>query len=233
MSEPVWALDGGPVRSGSFAPMERSRIKVASCDNDAFVRRAIALYVENAPSLELVASLATGEEAVEYVATHPVEVLLLDIRMPGLDGFGVVDRITQMGRGTRIIFLTSFLDPRVTREVMTGRVAGLLGKGVEPATLVKAIHVARDGLSVLDPAGLHAQTDAAVTHVQHSPLAANEREAEVLRLLFLGQSNADIARTMHLSESSVKAVLATLMARANVTNRTALVLAAIEHQSAS
>lgn len=63
-----------------------------------------------------------------------------------------------------------------------------------------------------------------------SSLAANPREGEVLRLLFLGQSNSEIARSLHLSESSVKAVLATLMARANVTNRTALVIAAMDHQ---
>lgn len=211
--------------------MARGPIKVASCDNDALVRRAVSLYIEHAPSLELVASLSSGSETLNFVATHPVDVLLLDVRMPDPDGFAVSERIERMGHPCRIIYLTSYLEDRVTRDVMSGRVQGLLNKDVDPDVLTKAIHVVRDGLTVLHPDALHSGPQEHRTLAPNtSRLATNEREEEVLRLLFLGQSNAAIAKSLHLSESSVKAVLASLMTRANVTNRTALVIAAMDHQ---
>lgn len=214
--------------SGSFLGMALPSIKVATCDNDAMARRAVTLYLEHAPSLTLLASLSSGQEALDFVATHAVDVLLLDIRMPDPDGFTVAERIESMGRPCRVIYLTSYLDERVTRDVLSGRVAGVLSKDVEPSVLTKAVHVVHDGLTVLNPDVLRSTPRASYTKADGAALATNEREAEVMRLLFLGQSNAEIARSMHLSESSVKSVLAALMARANVTNRTALVMVALD-----
>lgn len=211
--------------------MARAPITVASCDNDAMVRRAIAMYVNHAPSLELVASLGSGQEVLDFVARNPLDVLLLDVRMPEPDGFAVAESLERRGSSCRIIYLTSYLEERVTRDVMSGRVHGLLNKDVDPEVLTKAIHVVHDGLSVLHPDALgQSPREPSPPPAKASSLATNTREEEVLRLLFLGQSNSEIARSLHLSESSVKAVLATLMARANVTNRTALVIAAMDHQ---
>ncbi|MGO4957595.1 response regulator transcription factor [Luteococcus sp. Sow4_B9] len=211
--------------------MARAPIKVASCDNDALVRRAITMYIEHAPSLELVGSMSSGREVLDFVSNNTLDVLLLDVRMPEPDGFAVAERIERMGRPCRVIYLTSYLEERVTRDVMSGRVQGLLNKDVDPAVLTKAVHVVHEGLTVLHPDALTATPRASHSHSPNpSSLATNEREEEVLRLLFLGQSNAAIAKSLHLSESSVKAVLATLMARANVTNRTALVIAAMDQQ---
>lgn len=213
--------------SATFPVMPPTPIRVATCDNDAMVRRAVALYIEHSPSLTLLASLTSGQQTLDYLATHEVDVLLLDVRMPEPDGFAVAERLEAMGKPCRVLYLTSYLDDRVVRDVLSGRVSGVLSKDVEPALLTKAIHVVQDGLTVIHPEALKAAPVVRTPRRQGS-LALNEREEELLRLLLLGQTNVEIARTMHLSESSVKAVLATLMARAGVTNRTALVIEALE-----
>lgn len=150
------ADDGPPrtARTGSFPTMARAPITVASCDNDAMVRRAIAMYVNHAPSLELVASLGSGQEVLDFVARNPLDVLLLDVRMPEPDGFAVAESLERRGQPCRIIYLTSYLEERVTRDVMSGRVHGLLNKDVDPEVLTKAIHVVHDGLTVLHPDAL-------------------------------------------------------------------------------
>jgi DNA-binding NarL/FixJ family response regulator len=208
-------------------------IRVAIADDQALVRSGFRLIVEGRPDLEVVGEAEDGEQAVALVEELEPDVILLDVRMPNLDGIEATKRIVASGSGTRILVLTTFdLDEYVYGAVRAGA-SGFLLKDVRPGELVDAIRVVASGNALLGPTAVERllerfsppdeapRTTAAVDLL-------TDRETETLRLLANGFSNAEIAATLVVSETTVKTHVSNLLRKLGVRDRVQAVIAAYD-----
>lgn len=202
-------------------------------DDQTLVRSGFRLIVEGRPDLEVVGEAQDGEQAVALVRDLEPDVILLDIRMPNLDGIEATKQIVASGSETRILVLTTFdLDEYVYGAVRAGA-SGFLLKDVRPAELVDAIRVVASGNTLLAPTALQRLLErfsptepASVARVDAGPLT--EREAEILQLLASGLSNAEIAETLFLSETTIKTHISNLFRKLQVRDRVQAVIAAYD-----
>jgi len=209
-------------------------IRVLIVDDQALVRRGFRMILDAEPGLVVVGEAATGFEAVEEVARTAPHVVLMDIRMPGLDGVEATRRITASGSAARVVVLTTFdLDDNVVESIRAGA-SGFLLKDVPPEELVRAIQVVAEGDALLAPSvtrrllarvaatpSLNAEGSAALASL-------TERETEVLRLLARGLSNSEIAGSLFLGETTVKTHVGRVLAKLGVRDRVQAVVAAYE-----
>lgn len=204
----------------------RRPIRVLVVDDDRFVQRTVAEFVGAAGDLECVGSCANGADALAFVAQHPVDVVLMDVQMPVMDGVEAARRIIADHPEVRVLMWTSFEDDAAVTKAMSHGAAGFLVKTCSARSLIDAVRTAHDGMTVLAPDTLRAL---------HAPPTPREdlpdlttREAEVLAALCRGLTNAEMASQLFLSESSIKAYLSSLMQKLNVHTRVKLVLKAHE-----
>jgi DNA-binding NarL/FixJ family response regulator len=209
-------------------------IRVVIADDQALVRSGFRLIVDARPDLEVVGEAEDGEQAVALVRELEPDVILLDIRMPNLDGVEATRRIVASGSSTRVLVLTTFdLDEYVYGAVRAGA-SGFLLKDVRPGELVDAIRVVASGNALLGPTAVErlldrfaAADDAPST--DSTPLdSLTERETETLRLLANGLSNAEIAATLVVSEATVKTHVSNLFRKLGVRDRVQAVVAAYD-----
>jgi DNA-binding NarL/FixJ family response regulator len=208
-------------------------IRVAIADDQALVRSGFRLIVEGRPDLEVVGEAEDGEQAVALVEELEPDVILLDVRMPNLDGIEATKRIVASGSGTRILVLTTFdLDEYVYGAVRAGA-SGFLLKDVRPGELVDAIRVVASGNALLGPTAVErllerfAPRDEAPRTIAAVDLLT-DRETETLRLLANGFSNAEIAATLVVSETTVKTHVSNLLRKLRVRDRVQAVIAAYD-----
>lgn len=208
-------------------------IRVAIADDQALVRSGFRLILEARTDLEVVGEGEDGVEAVALVQELAPDVILLDIRMPNLDGIEATRQIVASGSDTRILVLTTFdLDEYVYEAVRAGA-SGFLLKDVRPAELVDAIRVVANGNALLAPTALErllarfsvAETDRDGTAATD---LLTDREAETLRLIASGLSNAEIAATLVVSEATVKTHVSNLLRKLGVRDRVQAVIAAYD-----
>jgi len=207
-------------------------IRVGIADDQALVRSGFRMIVEARPDLEVVGEAEDGEQAVALAQALEPDVLLLDIRMPVMDGIEATRRIVASGKRTRILILTTFdLDEYVYAAIRAGA-SGFLLKDVEPAELVDAIRVVAAGNSLFGPAA----TERLMARFAHEPEPAavrsleelTDREREILRLLATGLSNAELAEQLHLSETTVKTHVSAVLRKLHVRDRVQAVIAAYD-----
>jgi DNA-binding NarL/FixJ family response regulator len=197
-------------------------IRVLLVDDERMVCAHLRTILEAAPGLEVVGEAYDGAEAVEAVVRFRPDVVLLDLRMPGVDGLTALDRITRSASGPKVVVLTTFdLDEYVLRALRAGA-AGFLLKSTAPEDLVDLVRVAAAGHTVLSPAATARMVGA---HEHRRPAAdllagLTEREVEVLRGLGAGWSNHQIARRLHLSEATIKGYVSRLLLKLSCDNRT-------------
>jgi DNA-binding NarL/FixJ family response regulator len=208
-------------------------IRVAIADDQALVRSGFRLILEGRPDLAVVGEAEDGAAAAALVEELAPDVILLDIRMPVLDGIEATRRIVASGSRTRILVLTTFdLDEYVYGAVRAGA-SGFLLKDVRPGELVDAIRVVASGNALLGPTAIarllerfpapgEAMADAAAI------TSLTEREAEILRLLARGLSNAEIASTLVVSEATVKTHVSNILRKLGVRDRVQAVIAAFD-----
>jgi DNA-binding NarL/FixJ family response regulator len=209
-------------------------IRVLVADDQALVRGSFRILVDSAPDLAAVGEAATGAEAVEIAGQEKPDVVLMDIRMPGMDGIEATRRITADPRtpAVRVLILTTFdLDEYVFAALRAGA-SGFLLKDTRPADLLAAIRVVAAGDALLAPAVTRRlieefakrpeprQPSAAVTY------EITERECEVLTLVGLGLSNTEIADRLHVSLSTAKTHVGRLLMKTGARDRAQLVIAA-------
>ena len=202
-------------------------------DDQALVRSGFRLIVDGRPDLEVVGEAEDGEQAVALVEQLEPDVILLDIRMPNLDGIEATKRIVTSGSRTRVLVLTTFdLDEYVYGAVRAGA-SGFLLKDVRPGELVDAIRVVARGNALLGPAALERlltrfspPTDAPAEAVSVGSLT--DREAETLQLLASGLSNAEIAAKLVVSEATVKSHVSSVLRKLGVRDRVQAVIAAYD-----
>jgi DNA-binding NarL/FixJ family response regulator len=211
-------------------------IRVLVADDQALVRGTIRLLVDTAPDLEVVGEAATGAEAVEIAVQCQPDVLLMDIRMPGMDGIEATRRITKAEptAGVRVLILTTFdLDEYVYAALRAGA-SGFLLKDTPPADLLAAIRVIAAGDALLAPAVTRRLIAEFARRPEPGQVPAEtlegvtEREREVLILIARGLSNAEIAQALHVTMATAKTHVGRLLAKLGARDRAQLVMVAYE-----
>ena len=214
-------------------------IRVLVADDQALVRGSFRILVSTAPDLTPVGEASTGIEAIELARREKPDVVLMDIRMPGLDGIEATRQITTSPEtsGVRVLILTTFdLDEYVFAALRAGA-SGYLLKDTPPADLLAAIRVIAAGDALLDP-GVTRRLIAEFTrrpdpHLVPGRRAAalaeiTDREREVLTLVGLGLSNTEIAEKLHVSMSTAKTHVGRLLMKLGARDRAQLVIAAYD-----
>ncbi|MFC5381306.1 response regulator [Aquipuribacter nitratireducens] len=216
--------------------MTAAPVRVLVVDDDPLVRSALAMVLRGADGVVLVGEASDGEEVPDAVARHRPDVVLMDIRMPRVDGLTALAALRRSPRAPEVVVLTTFdADEQVVRAVRDGA-AGFLLKDTPPAQIVEAVRRVADGEAVLDPSvtrGLlrHvAVLDAgsAVDERQAAARAAleglSEREREVAHAVARGLANAQIADELFMSPATVKAYVSRVLARLALENRVQVAL---------
>ncbi|MGN9907807.1 response regulator [Phytohabitans sp. LJ34] len=215
-------------------------IRVLLADDQALIRAGFKMIIDAAPEMEVVGEAADGREAVDLCYTGRVDVVLMDIRMPHLDGIEATRRIGADERlaGVRVLVLTTFdNDDNVIYALQAGA-SGFLGKNVAPGDLVNAIRVVADGEALLSPRATSGLIGRLIHHIRpparHPPELAlvTDREMEILLLVAHGLSNGDIAERLHLSPLTVKTHINRTMIKLNARDRAQLVVFAYQHELA-
>jgi DNA-binding NarL/FixJ family response regulator len=206
-------------------------IRVLVVDDQALVRSGFRMILEERPDIELVGEAADGREALELVATLDPEVILMDIRMPNLDGVEATRRLVAAGTRARVLVLTTFdLDEYVYAAIDAGA-SGFLLKDVQPTELIDAIRVVAAGNSLFAPAATQSLIARFGKRSGKEPRSLDElteRETETLRLLATGLSNAEIAQQLFLSEATVKSHVSAVLRKLRVRDRVQAVIAAYD-----
>lgn len=194
-------------------------IRILLVDDHPVVRQGLRGMLV-ADDLEVVGEAGSGEEAVAQAAALTPDVVLMDLRMPGMDGVAATAKIVPTGR--RVLVLTTYdTDSDILRAVEAGA-SGYLLKDSTPEELINAIRATARGETVLAPS----MVSKLVGQVRMPPLSA--REVEVLKLVARGQSNVEIGRTLFISEATVKTHLLRAFNKLGVSDRTAAVTTAMD-----
>jgi DNA-binding NarL/FixJ family response regulator len=208
-----------------------SRLRVVIADDQPMMRAGFKAVLEATGSIEVVAEAATGEEAVAAAEAHRPDVVLMDIRMPGMDGIEATRRLPRQ----RVLILTTFgLDEYIIEALRAGA-SGFLLKDAPTREVVEAVRAVAAGDAVLAPAVTRQLLDqvgrrlpAAVSRTPDGLAELTDREQEVLRMLAIGLSNAEIATALVVSEPTVKTHVSNLLGKLGLRDRVQAVIYAYE-----
>jgi len=204
-------------------------IRVVIVDDHEIVRQGLRTLLEPEPDLEVVGEAATGSEALSTCGRLHPDVVLLDLRLPDLDGVEVCRMLRERDTGVHVLALTTFDDPDLVDRCIQAGVSGYVVKDVEQFELKRSIRLVAQGQAAIDPKvgarlmeRLRTQPDAQPAPA--SPLTAQQRG--ILRLLADGRSTREIAAELALSENTVKGYIQEIFRRLDVNNRVAAVMRA-------
>ena len=205
--------------------------RIIIVDDDPIVREVLTTALGSETDIEVVAVVANGAEAVDVVHARTVDVVLMDVQMPVLDGVAATSRILALGGGTRVLLLTTFDDDSFLDGGLAAGASGFLLKTTPPEQIAEAIRTVRAGGKVLSPGPAGRVLDRYVRG--QSPRVAStedldlsEREQEVLRLLCQARTNREIARRLGLTQAAVKADISSMMRKMGVSSRLDVVVEA-------
>ncbi len=205
-------------------------IRVLIVDDDALVRTGLSMMLAGAEDLEIVAEAEDGSAVAGLVEEHTPDVVLMDIRMPRMDGLAATELLRARGVAPEIIILTTFdADEHVVRALRAGA-GGFLLKDTPPAEIINAIRRVAAGEPILSPS-VTRRLIAQVTDVRRSPARAkmeqlSERERQVVVAIGQGKSNAQIGADLYMSVATVKAHVSRLLTKLDLNNRVQVALLA-------
>jgi DNA-binding NarL/FixJ family response regulator len=209
-------------------------IRVVIVDDQALVRAGFRMILEAQPDIEVVGEVGDGARAVDEVRRLRPDVVLMDIRMPGLDGIAATRRLTDAGVPSRIVILTTYDLDEYVFDALAAGACGFLLKHVPPEDLVHGVRVAAAGDALLAPSITKRLIEEFAK--QRAPVRAGgtdlntltEREREVIRLLARGMSNPEIARELKVGEATVKTHVAHVLDKLGLRDRVQAVIFAYE-----
>jgi DNA-binding NarL/FixJ family response regulator len=214
-------------------------ITVVVADDQTVVREGLVVLLGLLDDVEVVGAAGDGDEAVDLVAAHAPDVVLMDLRMPRCDGVTATARIRDGHPGTRVVVLTTYADDADILAAMRAGALGYLTKDAGRVQIAQAVRAAAAGQSVLDPlvqqrlvaaaTGVTAATGTPPQPPQEKPDGLTAREAEVLGLIAAGLSNREIAKRLFVTEVTVKSHVNRLFAKTGVRDRAQAVRYAYEH----
>lgn len=210
-------------------------IRVFLADDQALVRSGFRMLIDSSDDLRVVGEAADGAAAVRAVLENPCDVVLMDIRMPVMDGVEATRRIAQADVGTRILVLTTFdLDEYAFAALKAGA-SGFLLKDARPVDLLNAIRNVAAGDAVMAPSTTRRLLDHVAPHLPTTTAGEDkriaqltEREREVLTEIARGATNAEISKTLYMAEGTVKTHIGRLLSKLQCRDRVGLVLLAFE-----
>lgn len=205
-----------------------SPIRLALADDQALVRSGLRALLADFPQVEVQLEAEDGDSLLQQLAERSVDVILSDIRMPGLNGLELLRQLRAEGNPTPVILLTTFDEDDLALQAAEAGAQGFLLKDASPEDLLEAIQRVAGGETLLAPV----PTDpvrARYAYRDQSPPSDtfNQREVSILRLLAGGYSNKEIARSIHLSEGTVKNYVSEILDKLGTRDRTRAVLKAI------
>ncbi|MEV4437264.1 response regulator transcription factor [Streptomyces sp. NPDC049555] len=211
-------------------PPGKHGIKVLLVDDHQVVRRGLRTFLEVQDDIEVVGEAADGADGVEQAEQLRPDVVLMDVKMPGMDGIEALRRLRELGNGARVLVVTSFTEQRTVIPALRAGAAGYVYKDVDPDALAGAIRSVHAGHVLLQPEvadALLAQEETGGGQGRSNGLT--EREREVLALIADGRSNREIARALVLSEKTVKTHVSNILMKLDLADRTQAALWAVRH----
>jgi DNA-binding NarL/FixJ family response regulator len=202
-------------------------IRVLIVDDHPVVRQGLRVLLEVQDGIEVTGEAGDGPTALNLAAEQQPDVILLDLKLPGLDGLAVLEQLKNTT--AKVLVLTSLTDPVAAGRAMRDGAAGVLYKDVDPDALVRAIRAVHDGHLLLAPEAAGTLLQPA-TGPDRGLDALTAREREVLAELAKGRSNREIARALHVAEKTVKAHVSSVLAKLGVQDRTQAALFAVRHE---
>ena len=208
--------------------MNASRtVRIALCDDQSLVLRGLSSLLADL-GVEIALEATDAEQLLAAILQRPVDLIVSDIRMPGLGGLGLLRELRARGDATPVILLTTFDDPTLMMQAVEAGAQGFLLKDASPEELKAAILRVAAGETLLQPVSLGPVRAAWADPASATPnLRLTERERSILRLVAGGYSNKEIGRSLHLSEGTVKNYMSELLVKLDCRDRTHAVLKAI------
>jgi DNA-binding NarL/FixJ family response regulator len=210
-------------------------LRVLVVDDQALVRRGFAMVLGNEPDIEVVAEAGNGKEAITAARAHRPDIILMDIRMPELDGLEATARILgEGGDGTRIIILTTFDPDEYVYRALKAGASGFVLKDIPPEALVTAVRTVAAGGAMLDPAitrrliGRFAGQLSTERDLAERLERLTARERQVLQSLADGRSNVEIADALFIGPATVKSHVSSLLSKLGLRDRAQAVVFAYE-----
>ena len=211
-------------------------VRVLLADDDALMRAGLAVVLDNAGGIDVVGEAPDGIRAVELCRELMPDVVLMDVRMPGIDGIEATRRVVAAGPGTKVLVLTTFRHDEYVWGALRAGASGFLLKRTSPERLVDAVHTVAGGETLLDPAVtrdlvehfvLHARAAEVVDADDERRVAGlTQREVQVLRLIAQGLSNEEIAGVLYIAESTAKTHVKRILAKIGARDRAQAVVLA-------
>jgi len=209
-------------------------VRVLIVDDQALVRAGFRMILDAQPDLEVVGEAADGSTAIDAVRTLRPDVVLMDIRMPGVDGIEATRRLTELNVPSKIVILTTYDLDEYVFDALAAGASGFLLKHVPPEELVRGVRMAASGEALLAPSITKRLIEEFARH--RAPVRAagtdlntlTDREQEVIRLLARGLSNPEIARELKVGEATVKTHVAHVLDKLGLRDRVQAVIFAYE-----
>jgi len=203
-------------------------LRLALADDQALVRGGLKALLGSFPQLQVSIEAADGDALLQALAKESVDVILSDIRMPGCDGFALLQQLRERGDATPLILLTTFDEPELALRAAAAGAQGFLLKDASPEDLFEAITRVARGETLLAPVPTDPVRARYAFRDQSPPTDTfSEREVAILRLLAGGYSNREIAKAVFLSEGTVKNYVSEILDKLGTRDRTRAVLKAI------
>ena len=210
------------------------RRRVLIADDDDLMRAGLRAVLSSDEAIDVVAEAANGQEAISSARSLAPEVVLMDVRMPGMDGITATREIVVAAPRVRVLILTTFEDDDYVFGALSAGASGFLLKRTQPEHLIAAIHTIAEGESLLSPSVTRTVISRLARQPQPDPASSvrlrllTARERDVLELVARGMSNAEIAASLYVEESTVKTHMKRILAKLNLRDRVQAVILAYE-----